>query len=533
VADNETQVVPIKEGSVVGKIEEGISIFKGIPYAEPPVGPLRWSPPVRKTSLPGERFEAFEYGASPLQSRQGCIEGGGGDPGVMNEDCLFLNVWTPSLDETAKKPVVVWIYGGAFVVGTGCVPPYNGIPMAQKDVVLVTFNYRVGHLGFFAHPLLNRENGESQEHANFGLMDQLMVLEWVQDNIAKFGGDPGNVTLMGQSAGAKSVLSHFCSPLSRGDNRQLFHRGIVQSAYVLNEKSLENAQISGEQFTRDLTAAGVLDEDFTLDQLRAVPGDEFWSLSPNTFNAPSPIVGDAVLPKSLRATFEAHEELPLPLIMGSTSNDASVAAAFGMSADKIIKLLKDKGVYALIKLLYPGANDEELARRVVLDFVFAVTPRYFGDLHSDPAIGTRNMWRYEFAYVPEALESTQPKGVPHGLDVAYFLGTCDRSLPTQPVFTDADREFASKVLDFVFKFASEDAPSPVNDANTAWPRHLKGTEDKLMVLDEPLEVKTSYKAAIMNAAIDAVKKGYFDEMARILTTVPDFASIREPSKKKP
>ncbi|GHG94003.1 carboxylesterase family protein [Comamonas sp. JC664] len=520
-----TREVKIKEGTVKGTIEEGIATFRGIPYAEPPVGKLRWSPPVRKKSLGDATFEAFAYGASPLQSRQGCIEGGGGDPGVMSEDCLFLNVWTPSLDETANKPVVVWLYGGAFVVGTGSVPPYNGIPMAQRDVVLVTFNYRVGHLGFFAHPLLNQADGAPQAHANFGLMDQLMVLEWVQDNIAKFGGNPGNVTLVGESAGAKSVLAHFSSPLHAG--RTLFHRGIAQSVYVLGEKPLSKAQANGVQFTQDLVTAGLLKEGFTLEELRKVPGDEFWRHSPGTFNAPSPIVGDAVLPKSLRATFETHQQKQLPLIMGSTSNDASVAKAFGMTTDVIINLLKDRKLYDAVKLVYSGVEgDEELARRVVLDFVFAITPKYFGDLHSKKDGGSNKMWRYEFAYVPDALASQQPQGVPHGSDVPYFLGTCERCPPTAEAFNDADRAFAGKVLDYVVSFASAGEPKSAV-GGVAWPRHVEALllpQDRLLLLDAVIAAQSNFKSGLMGLAASAVKMGTFDEVETNVAQVPTFAS---------
>jgi para-nitrobenzyl esterase len=519
MAGDVTREVQIKEGKVKGTIEEAIAVFKGIPYAEPPVGPLRWSPPVRKTSLGDATLEAFEYGASPLQSRQGCVEGGGGDPGVMSEDCLFLNVWTPSLDEKANKPVVVWIFGGAYVVGTGSVPPYNGIPMAQKDVVLVTFNYRVGQLGFFAHPLLN------QAHANFGLMDQIMVLEWVKDNIAQFGGNPDNVTIMGESAGAKSVLAHFCSPLLAG--KELFHKGIAQSAYVLGEKPLSNALANGEQFSKDLVAAGLLKDGFTLEDLRQVPGDEFWRLSPGTFNAPSAIVGDAVLPRSLRATFEAHEQQKLPLIMGHTSNDASVAAAFGMTTESIINLLKSKSLYQTVKALYFSVdNDDELARRVVLDFVFVSTPKYFGDLHSKKDGGSNKTWRYEFAYVPAALADKQPHGVPHGGDVPYFLGTCDRSPPTQGNFSEDDRAFAGKVLDYVVSFARDGEPTAA-EGGVKWPRHIEHAllpQDRLLMMNEVIAAQWNFKAGLMGIASSVVKQGTFDEVESNVAKVPTFAT---------
>lgn len=159
---------------------------------------------------------------------------GGGDPGQFSEDCLYLNVWSPT-ERAGPLPVMVWLHGGGFTIGAGGLPPYNGKALATRGVVVVTINYRLGHLGFFAHPALEGE--EDRVVHNFALLDQIAALEWVRDNIAAFGGDPANVTLFGESAGARSVLSLLASPLAEG----LFHKAIVQSGYTLPDTPREQA----------------------------------------------------------------------------------------------------------------------------------------------------------------------------------------------------------------------------------------------------------------------------------------------------
>lgn len=155
--------------------------------------------------------------------------------GPSSEDCLYVNIWTPNLNRSAKQPVMVWIHGGAFIFGSGSLPLYSGAPLASKGAVVVTFNYRLGQLGFFSHPALQKENPGGP--VNFGLLDQIAALKWVQQNIAQFGGDAGNVTIMGQSAGGKSVLALFASPIARG----LFHKGIAQSSYVVPDATRAKA----------------------------------------------------------------------------------------------------------------------------------------------------------------------------------------------------------------------------------------------------------------------------------------------------
>ncbi|MBU8897163.1 carboxylesterase/lipase family protein [Corallococcus sp. H22C18031201] len=468
-------VVETKEGKVQGLQDQGISLFKGIPYAKPPVGPLRWRAPERATPWTGTR-DTLEFGPSPLQSRQGCIEGGGGDPGKLSEDCLYLNVYSPKLGPGAKLPVVVWIHGGAFVVGTSSVPPYNGVPLASRNVVLVTVNYRLGHLGFFAHPALEQENPGGP--ANFGLLDQALSLEWVRDNIAAFGGDPGNVTLMGQSAGAKSVLALFASPLVRG--KGLFHKGISMSAYVLSERPVADAKLSGIAFAR---RAGLTDPFVTMDQLRKLPAENFWMLPSDTLNAPNAIYGDSVLPEPIRTTFESGDQLKLPLILGSTNDDSSVVSAFGIDPGTILERLGP--IADTIRELYPDVNDDrEIGRRMCRDFVFAVSPRHYASFHSHH--GGR-AWRYLFEYSAKLLAPRRRLGVPHGEDVPYFLGTPELCPPTEGFISDEDRTLTTNLVEAVVRFAQRGEPGALG--RVTWDEHTEDRDVLLRISKSPEQVE--------------------------------------------
>ncbi|MFB1479694.1 carboxylesterase/lipase family protein [Corallococcus sp. RDP092CA] len=307
------------EGQLQGVVEEGVYAFKGIPYAQPPVGALRWRPPAAAVPWKHTR-QASTFGKSSLQSRDACIEGGGGDPYPLGEDCLYLNVWTPRVDSQARLPVIVWIHGGAYVIGASGLPPYNGVPLASRDVILVTLNYRLGHLGFLAHPALQQEPGGGA--ANFGLLDQVAALQWVNRNIAGFGGDANNVTIVGQSAGAKSVLALFCMEAAR----PYFHRGVALSVYGLDEMPLENARVKGEALIRGM---GVADADATPERLRELPAESFLQQPPEHSLAPVAVSGDTVLPQSILSTFKAQQQARVPLILGSTSDDVSVMEAMG------------------------------------------------------------------------------------------------------------------------------------------------------------------------------------------------------------
>lgn len=226
-------LVATRHGKIVGVVQEEIHIWRGIPYAAPPTGELRWRAPQPVTPWQDVR-QADCFSCASWQDITWCRELGGGDPGNFSEDCLYLNVWAPAVRHE-PLPVMVWLHGGGYTIGAGSLPPYDGHALAKRGAIVVTVNYRLGHLGFFAHPAL--EGGEAECIHNFALLDQIAALRWVQDNIAAFGGDTQNVTLFGESVSARSVLSLMASPLAKG----LFHKAIIQSGYTLPDTPREVA----------------------------------------------------------------------------------------------------------------------------------------------------------------------------------------------------------------------------------------------------------------------------------------------------
>lgn len=424
-------------GAIEGSAKGGVISFKGIPYAAPPVGQLRWREPQPVAKWSGTR-RADTFGKACMQ-KPGLSAENGGEPGELSEDCLTLNVWTPALSPSAKLPVIVWIHGGAFVFGAGSVPIYDGAAMAKKGAVFVSINYRLGPLGFFAHPALDK--GKSGGPYNLGMLDQVAALKWVKANIAKFGGDAADITLMGQSAGGKSVLWHFASPLSRG----LFHKGIAESVYILPDAKLDKGR---EVSSKIASAVGLDGANASLDDLRKVSADRFFDIADkDAALGPVGIVGDAMLPRSIAETFQAGSEARLPLIIGNTSNDSSVIAAFGVSPEEIMKKLGAAG-FAL-KLLYPGVPADEMPAQALRDIVFTMNSRWVADRHAKRA----PTWRYYFDYVAEKNRPKWKDGVPHGGEIIYFLDTVDSS------YAERDREYARKASGYMLQFAKTGKPA--------------------------------------------------------------------------
>ncbi len=268
-------VLRITTGRVGGKVEDGVAAYLGIPYAAPPVGELRWKPPAPPAPWDGVR-EATQYGPSCPQP-PGAL---GGDVGPMDEDCLRLNVWTAARAGDPPRPVMVWIHGGGLRQGSGSMRTYDGASLARAGVVLVSINYRLGVLGFLAHPALT---AESPHHTSgdYGLMDQIAALHWVHDNIRAFGGDPGNVTIFGESAGAVSVCDLMCSPLAKG----LFERAIAESGSAPDRvryrdkdlPGLPSAESDGVALARRL---GIPDGPGALAALRATPWQKLLDAAP-------------------------------------------------------------------------------------------------------------------------------------------------------------------------------------------------------------------------------------------------------------
>ncbi|MTD25988.1 carboxylesterase/lipase family protein [Erwinia sorbitola] len=450
------------EGSLRGSVEEGIFVFKGIPYAAPPTGDLRWKAPKPAPSWQGDK-EATAWGPASWQSQEFCQAVGGGDPGIIDEDCLYLNVWTPDVAPATPLPVMVWIHGGGYTVGSGGLSPYLGAPLAQRGAVIVTINYRLGQLGFFAHPALDAEYTDGEVVNNFALLDQIAALQWVQRNIRAFGGNPKNVTLMGESSGGRSVLSLYASPLAQG----LFHKGIVQSAYGVPDVSRTEALKKGQALACHFDLP-----DASAEQLRALPAESFWSLDSSLSIGPVAIYGDRVLPLPMLNVFATARQQRLPLMIGSNSDEASVLAYFGVDASQVIADIRKKHPLALklIKLLYPDVwEDSELGRQVARDMTF--TTMGYVVAQAQHRVGIPG-WRYYFDYISENSRDLYCHGTWHGNEIPYVLNTLAQLEPIEEgrSFTHGDVEFSRRVSEYWLNFARDvTAFSHQINGETDWP----------------------------------------------------------------
>lgn len=456
-------VVELAQGRAQGLAGDGVETFKGLPYAAAPTGPLRWRAPQAAAAWDGVR-DAAQPGPACIQKRGSSLEGGG-DPGVTSEDCLTLNVTTPRASRDVKHPVMVWIHGGAFVLGAGHLAVYDGSALARQGVVVVSLNYRLGPLGFMVHPALEAEH-RGAAPANFGLLDQIAALKWVRENIAALGGDAGRVTIFGESAGGQSVLALMASPAARG----LFHGTIAQSAYGIPSHPRDKARATG---VRLATAFGL--DRASATQLRAIPAERFADLPDATLAlAPSLVVGDAALPRSIVQTFRAGQQARVPLVIGSNSDEATVAAAFGLRGEAIIRQL---GVgKRFVQPHYPEVrhDDEELGRQVVRDAVFTSYARRITLLHRRHAPA----WRYYFSRLPERAPAGT-LGVPHGGEVPVVFGSGDVCRCLAVPLSDADRAASAAVMARWTRFAARGEPG------AGWPQDGRIGGRVLEFADEP------------------------------------------------
>jgi carboxylesterase type B len=306
------QQVQTESGALSGIHEGGISVYKGVPFAAPPIGDLRWRPPVHVAPWTGPRkADAF----APACMQVG-VSMPGETPPAVSEDCLYLNIWTPAKATPAQEhlPVIVWIYGGGYNNGSASMPLYWGDQLAHKGVIVVTIAYRLGPLGFLAHPELTRESAHKSS-GNYGLMDQIAALEWIQRNIANFGGDAKNVTIAGQSAGAMSVSMLMASPQAKG----LFQRAIGESGGLFEPLQLApkyllaNAEHDGEKYVASLGAASIQD-------LRRLPAEALFKGSAGDVS--HPVIDPYVLPAAPYEAFASGQQNDVPLLLGSNAEEA-------------------------------------------------------------------------------------------------------------------------------------------------------------------------------------------------------------------
>ncbi len=460
------------EGTAVDE-DAGLEVFRGIPYAAPPVGDARWKPPMPPAAWEGVR-SATEF-SSICPQGPGLAQLTGEALPTLSEDCLYLNVWTSAAGTDAKQPVMVWIHGGGLTLGWGHQRLYDGTNLAKRGVVLVSINYRLGALGFLAHPLLSAEGGVS---GNYGLLDQIAALQWVQRNIAAFGGDPDNVTIFGESAGGTSVQALLASPHSK----DLFHRAIVQSAWLtdsnyapLNEAS--PLRPSGEEHGSDWAAAQFPDAD-SLAKLRAVDMDTMNSAQQAGFGVHVTIDGD-FMPAHVLAVFAAGKQMDVPVMAGTNTDEGTMfvgALPFNTVAEYEAATKAGFGEHAAAVLeLYPATDDASL---------FQAKNQFITDTWF--VWGTRNMlagmvnvpspaWQYHFSRRSVA---NPMMGASHGAEIAYAFN--NRTPPAADNATD--QTLADAMIQYWVQFAVTGDPNV--EGVPAWPAYDPELDRHLELDDE-------------------------------------------------
>lgn len=468
--DAERDPARTASGVLVGRTDGVIRVFKGVPYAAPPLGPLRWRPPEPFPAWEGER-DAAAFGPSAFQAGPDGVDlvsvGGAGPP--YSEDCLTLNIWAPAKAKSA--PVMVWLHGGSGRMGAGSLPYYDGAAFARDGVILVTVNFRLGHLGFFAHPALTAEAG-GVALGSYGLMDQLAALEWIRDNIGAFGGDPDQVTLFGESMGGFHVLALMTAPRAHG----LFQQAIVQSGggwYPPN--SLAKLERQGVAVAN---AVGLPGADASADALRAV-APETLVATPGEFH---PIVDGRLLPGEITPALAEGRVADIPLLIGANSGEDSLLDYPG-ALDQAMAGQKPGRLKALSTLYRTDLRSA--ARFFFRDITFVAPARWVASLRRG-----RPTYLYLFDYVAEAKRERADRAA-HGDEIFPIFETLD-ARPDGVAVTPADREVAAALHARWIAFAKTGRPGE------DWPPY-DPRDGRWMVFDGPQGRLSVHRAQELDA----------------------------------
>lgn len=421
-------------GTVRGETDGQISSFKGIPFAAPPVGDRRWRPPAPPAAWQGVR-DATHYGAACIQPTPGVPNIYSADLGATSEDCLTLNVWTPSA--TGRAPVMVWIHGGSLVGGSSKEMLYDGARLAREGVVVVTINYRLGVLGWLAHPDLSAES-PANISGNYGLMDQVAALEWVKRNIASFGGDPDNVTVAGESAGALSVLYLMTTPLAQG----LFDRAIVQSGYMVSSPELREArhgmpaaETVGTTLARTLQAP-------SLRALRSMDAQILTDQAALNRFLPLAVVDGLVMPGQMVDVFDQDEQAQVPVLAGFNSGEIRslrmLAPPTPGSTDDYERVIRDRyGDLADAFLsLYPSSDMGESILAAARDGLYGWTSERVVRSQTDAG---QPSFLYLFDHGYPAADNAGLHAF-HASELPYMFGNPGRTPPRWPAIPDSPEE---------------------------------------------------------------------------------------------
>ena len=454
-----------------------VRVFKGVPFAVPPVGDLRWRAPKMAAAWDGVR-KADRFSATCMQTPypEGSLYRGAPQP--VSEDCLYLNVWTAAKSSKERRPVMVWIHGGAFTRGSGSTPTYDGEELANKGVVLVSINYRLGVFGFFAHPELTKESDRNAS-GNYGILDQIAALEWVQKNIAAFGGDPKRVTIFGESAGSWAVNCLMATPLAKG----LFQRVIGESGAQFGPmRKLTDAEEAGVKLAQTLGADSIA-------ALRAKPAEELLKAS----GPASPTVDGWLFPENIYAIFAKGKQNDVPLLIGSNADEGTAFAPPSVKADSFRQTAQTRfGAQADAFLkLYPATSDEEAKASQNASFrdqAFGWQMRTWARMQTKT--GKSKVYLYYFSRVPPGPESAR-YGAYHASEISYVFHNLDKS--TRP-WEDTDRKLSDAMSSYWVNFASTGDPN--GKGLPKWPAYQQKTDVAMGLGDKIAPLATPHKAAL-------------------------------------
>ncbi|HZT75566.1 MAG TPA: carboxylesterase family protein [Vicinamibacterales bacterium] len=482
VAAAPADAVRVDGGQISGVSENGVRVFKGIPFAAPPVGALRWKAPQPVVPWSGVKA-ADTFGAECMQVPYPAGSPYASEARPISEDCLYLNVWTAA-SAGEKRPVLFWIHGGAWTRGSGSTPTYDGAALAKRGVVVVTTNYRLGVFGFLAHPELT---AESPQHAsgNYAILDHVAALQWVRKNIAAFGGDPAKVTIFGESAGSWSVSVVQATPLAKG----LFRAAIGESGgQFARVAKLADAEKAGAAFAASLGAG-------SLAALREVPAEKL--IAAQAFRTGVNVDG-YVLPQDVRSIFASKQQSNVPVIVGSNGNEwttLSNPAQFPKTVEAYHKYVAAQyGDVSDIDAAYPVKSDADIKDAMLAlgrDRTFTLEMRTWARF---VAASGKNAFLYQFTHVPPSPRA-QEWGAYHASEIAYVFGNLrGRGF----AYTDVDRRLSDDMSQYWVNFAT--TADPNGKGLTKWTPYDEAKEPYLDLGDT-----VQMKQHLLKAQLDALE----------------------------